>query len=119
MVYVDNVILEIIQTSFIENTANLYGGAIFFASFVYPSFVWRSNNFIKNKANYYGNNWATSAFRLVLTNKNVSINNFTFDQILNSAPEYLNIKSNQYFNLDYLIWVVDQFNQAVFLEKDM
>jgi hypothetical protein len=97
----------------------LYGGAIFFASYVNPSFVWKSNYFKNNIAKFYGDNWASLAFRLVLTEKNVSIDNFTSDEILNSTFDSLNIKSNENFDLPYLIWVIDQFNQSVFIEEEM
>ena len=97
----------------------MFGGAIFFASYVFPSFIWKSNVFENNFARYYGNNWASSPFRLVLTTANISLTNFTEAQILNLTNQKLKIQSYVDFGIDYYIWIVDQFFQPSFSDTQM
>ena len=110
---------QIKESIFRNNYASLYGGAIFFASYVFPSFIWKANVFENNFARYYGNNWASSPFRLVLTSTNISLNNFTEEQILNFTIKIIKMQSYVDFGIDYYVWIIDQFFQPSFSNIQM
>ena len=72
-----------------------------------------------NFARYYGNDWASLPFRLCLTNTSVSINDFKQESILKQDDTIYKIQSFALFNLEYYIWIVDQFFQPAFLDNKM
>ncbi len=78
-----------------------------------------ANLFEKNTAFYYGNNWATPPFRLCLTNSSINMSNFKPEFIIRDYINKINIKPGSPFNLDYYVWIVDQFLQPCFDEKEM
>jgi hypothetical protein len=102
----------------INNFVYLYGGAIFFSTYVSPCYIWKSNIFENNFAKLYGDNWASLPFRLVLTYKNISLKDFSREQILNLSIDTLKLQSNFFFNIEYKVWMVDQFFQPAFLIKE-
>ena len=78
-----------------------------------------ANLFENNTAFYYGNNWATPPFRLCLTNSSINMSNFKPEFIIKDYINKINIKPGSPFNLDYYVWIVDQFLQPCFDEKEM
>ena len=78
-----------------------------------------NNSFIENFAEYYGNDWASPPFQMVLSKIPFDDLNFTFDSVLTTHNqdniETIEIKSLVAFNLSYFIWIIDQFNQPAFI----
>ena len=75
--------------------------------------------FFENIAKYYGNDWATPPFRLCLTNTNVSDRDYNELKILKLADPLFKLQSHVTFNMEYLIWIVDQFLQPAFSDSPM
>lgn len=78
-----------------------------------------ANIFEKNTAFCYGDNWATPPFRLCFTNSSINVSDFKKDFIIRDSIKKINLKPGYPFSLDYYVWVVDQFLQPCFDEKEM
>ena len=114
-----NLTFQIRESKFIKNIASISGGAIFFATSVLSSFDWKNNSFFENIAKYYGNDWASPPFRLCLTNTNVSDSDYNEGKILKLADPFFKLQSHVLFDMEYLVWIVDQFFQPAFSDPPM